>query len=172
MGAWQIAQLNVGHVLYPVEDPRMAGFTDRLDEINALADAAPGFVWRLQSDSGNATDILVSDDPSFLVNMSVWENVEDLFRFVYRTAHQGVMAGRRQWFARPDGPYQVLWWVPAGHRPTAEEALERLKLLEREGPSPFAFTFKKAFPPPGEAGTEPAGRPSDLEPDPWCVGWQ
>lgn len=167
MTAWHIAQINVGHVLHPVEDPRMAGFTGRLDEINAQADAAPGFVWRLQSDSGNATDILVSDDPAFIVNMSVWQSVDALFQFVYRTAHQGVMAGRRQWFARPQGAYQVLWWVPAGHLPTPQEGLDRLALLEREGPSPFAFTFKKSFPPPGAAGA-----PSDLAPDPYCVGWQ
>lgn len=166
MADWHIAQINVGHVLHPVDDPRMEGFTDRLDEINALADAAPGFVWRLQSDSGNATDILVSNDPSFLINMSVWADLDALFRFVYRTSHQGVMAGRRQWFARPQGVYQALWWLPAGHLPTPQEGLERLRLLERDGPTADAFTFKKSFPPPGKAG-----EPADLQPDPWCVGW-
>lgn len=166
MTDWHVAQINVGHVLHPVDDPRMAGFTGRLDEINAMADAAPGFVWRLQSDSGNATDILVSDDPSFIINMSVWQDIDSLFRFVYRTAHQGVMAGRRQWFARPAGAYQALWWVPAGHVPTPQEGLDRLQALERDGPGPDAFTFKKTFPPPGAAGG-----PADLQPDPWCVGW-
>ena len=89
----------------------------RLDAVNALADDSPGFVWRLQSDSGNATDIDVGGDPLFIVNLSVWESVEALSKFVYRTAHRDVMIRRREWFERPHGPYQALWWVPAGHRP-------------------------------------------------------
>jgi len=168
MAQWHIAQINVGHLLHPLDDPRMAGFTGQLDTINALADAAPGFVWRLQGDSGNATGIQVADDPALIVNLSVWEGVEPLFQFVYRTAHQGVMAGRRQWFARPVQPYQALWWVPAGHRPTPEEGLERLERLRREGPGPSAFGFKTGHPPPDNhplpvdpaapAGPEPAPR--------------
>lgn len=166
MAQWQIAQINVGRILHPLDDPRMAGFTGRLDEINALADAAPGFVWRLQGEGGNATDIAVGDDPAFIVNLSVWTDLEALFAFVYRSDHRAVMAGRRQWFARPQGAYQALWWVPTGHRPTPQEGLERLALLERDGPGPQAFTFRRTFPPPGSAGS-----PGDLHPEPWCVGW-
>ena len=166
MTDWHIAQMNVGRVRFPIEHPRMRGFTGRLDEINALAERSPGFVWRLQSDSGNATDIQVTDDPFFIVNMSVWESVEALFDFAYRSAHQGIMARRRRWFEVPDGPYQVLWWIEAGRRPTVEDGLVRLERLGSEGPGPFAFTFKAKFPPPGNPG-----EPQDLKPEPFCVGW-
>ena len=162
-----IAQMNVATALYPMEDPRMSGFVDRLDDINALADASPGFVWRLQSGSGNATDIQVTDDPLFIVNMSVWETIPSLFDYVYRTAHTKVMTERRSWFSRPDDAFQVLWWIPAGHTPTVEEGLERLERLRREGPSAAAFTFKQAYPAPTETGS-----PSDLRPEPYCVGWE
>lgn len=166
MTDWHLAQINVATALYPLEDPRMAEFVARLDEVNALAEASPGFVWRLQSGSGNATDIQVGDDPRFIVNMSVWQTVESLFDYAYKSAHRLVMAKRRQWFERPAEAYQVLWWVPAGHEPTTEEGLERLQHLQRHGPSPTAFTFKQRFPPPGSAGT-----PEGLEPAPYCVGW-
>ena len=148
MSRWQIAQMNVGTARYDLDDSRMAGFMDRLDEINALADASPGFVWRLQTEAGNATDIKVADDPRFIVNMSVWRDVEALFAFAYETAHRPVLAQRAEWFERHRGVYQVLWWVPAGHRPTVEEGLERLARLEAEGPCPQAFDFKNRFPLP------------------------
>ena len=148
MTAWHIAQLNVGTALYDVDDSRMAGFTGQLDAINALADAAPGFVWRLQSESGNATDIKLTPNPRFIVNLSVWDSIEALFDFAYKTPHAKVMAGRRKWFARPESDYQALWWLPAGSLPTAEEALERLALLQEQGPTAQAFTFKSRFPPP------------------------
>lgn len=164
--AWHLAQMNVGTARYPLDDPRIRGFVDRLDAINALADAAPGFVWRLQTDAGNATDIKLTENPLFIVNMSVWESAEALFDFVYRTMHAKVMAGRRQWFEKPEQAYQVLWWVPAGEVPTPAEGLARLERLRREGPSAAAFTFKRTFPPPD--GDGPA---TDMEPDPWCVGW-
>ena len=164
---WHIAQMNVGNLLYTQDDPRVAGFMSALDEINALADGSPGFVWRLQSDSGNATDIQVSDDPSFIVNMSVWTDVESLFAFVYKTAHRGVMAKRRQWFAPPTDAYQVLWWIEAGRLPTVEEGLERLAYLNEHGPSAHAFGFKQSFPPP-----DADGDPEDLRPEPYCVGWE
>jgi hypothetical protein len=159
-----IAQMNVGTTLYDIDDERMAGFTDNLDRVNALAEATPGFVWRLQSEQGNATDIMVTDDPHFIVNMSVWETVEALFDYVYRSDHCSIMVGRRQWFAKPEGPYQVLWWVEEGVLPTVEEGLARLDHLTRHGPTPSAFTFKTVF---------PAGKaePLDLKPDPYCVGW-
>src|SRR4029077_21215679 len=136
MSGWHIAQLNVGRIIAPTDSPELAEFMAALDEINARAEATPGFVWRLQSDSGNATDIRVSEDPSFLVNMSVWATIESLFDFVYRSAHTTVMARRRQWFEKPTQAYQVLWWVPAGQVPSVREALERLDHLRRHGPTP------------------------------------
>jgi hypothetical protein len=166
MGRWHIAQMNVGTLRYPTQDPRIAEFMGRLDEINALAEASPGFVWRLQSEQGNATDIILTDNPLFLVNMSVWEAVEPLFEFAYRTSHQKVMAKRREWFERPAGAYQVLWWIPAGTVPTPQEGLERLRYLEQQGPTPRAFTFRQKFPPPDIAGDV-----EDMQPQPYCVGW-
>ena len=148
---WHIAQLNVGTMLYAHDDERMSGFFSQLDDINALADQSPGFVWRLQSDSGNATDIQVDDDPLFLVNMSVWESVEALRDYVYKTEHVDFLRRRREWFEAADGPYLVLFWVPAGHRPTPEEAMSRLEQLRADGPSPEAFTFREQFAPPVDA---------------------
>lgn len=165
MSAWHIAQLNVGRVLAPTDSPQLAEFMAKLDEINALADGSPGFVWRLKSDSGNATDIQVSEDPFFLVNMSVWATIESLFEFVYRSSHTAVMVRRRQWFERPQEAYMVLWWVPAGHIPSVAEALERLGELRRNGPSQQAFTFSKRYPPPGELGA-----PEDMKPERYCAG--
>jgi Domain of unknown function (DUF3291) len=166
MNAWHIAQLNVGRTLAPPDSPQIADFMAALDAVNALADASPGFVWRLKSDSGNATDILVSSDPNFLVNMSVWDSIEALFDFVYRTAHTAVMARRREWFEKPSQAFLVLWWIPAGHVPSTEEALARLEHLRREGPSAHAFTFKQRYPHPGMGGA-----PQDMKPEPYCVGW-
>ncbi|TWB20613.1 uncharacterized protein DUF3291 [Nitrospirillum amazonense] len=167
-GGWQLAQMNVGTALYAMDDPRIADFVNQLDEINTLAEGSPGFVWRLQSDSGNATDILVSDNPRFLVNMSVWASAEALFDYVYKSAHRTVMARRREWFERPIDMYQVLWWVPAGHRPTPQEGLERLAHLERHGATPHAFTFKQKYPYPAA----PPAAPEDMAPEPHCVGWE
>lgn len=148
---WHLAQLNVGKVLYPPDDLRMQGFMSRLDQLNALADNSPGFVWRLQSEQGNATDIIVTEDPFFLINMSVWQSVETLFDFVYHSFHSEVMAGRRQWFVRPEEAYQVLWWIPAGQVPTPTQALERLAQLRAAGSGPDAFTFQSRHPPPNNA---------------------
>ena len=147
MNAWHIAQLNVGRAIAPPGSPELADFMAALDRINALAESSPGFVWRLQSASGNATDILVSEDPRALVNMSVWSSVESLFTFVYRSGHTAVMRRRREWFETPAQAHQVLWWIPAGHIPTIAEALERLEQLRREGPSERAFTFSRHYPP-------------------------
>jgi Domain of unknown function (DUF3291) len=166
MSAWHIAQLNVGRAVAPPGSPGLADFMAALDRINALAESSPGFVWRLQSDSGNATDILVSDDPQSLVNMSVWSSVESLFDYVYRSAHTDVMKRRREWFEKPTEAYQVLWWIPAGHVPGVAEALERLAHLRREGPTSHAFTFGRRYPPPGEAGS-----PENMRPEPYCGGW-
>ena len=163
---WHVAQLNVGRLIAPTSSPQVADFMAALDGVNALADRAPGFVWRLQSGSGNATDILVSADAQFLVNMSVWESVEALFDFVYRSAHTGVMVRRRQWFEKPVELYLVLWWVPAGHIPTVEQAMARLEHLRAHGPTPHAFGFKERYPAPGSEGAA-----EDMKPELYCVGW-
>jgi hypothetical protein len=145
---WQLAQLNVGTLKYQHDDPPMSGFMNRLDEINAVAEQSPGFIWRLQGDSGNATDIDVGGEPLFLVNMSVWTSAESLFQYVYETTHRNLMKQRREWFERPAERYQVLWWIPAGNLQTTEEGLGRIDLLKKNGPTPTAFTFKTRFPAP------------------------
>jgi len=160
-----LAQVNVGRMRGAKGDAQVAGFYAELDRINALADASPGFVWRLQGDGNDATDLRPTPDPLFLINMSTWTDADALFAYVYRTAHTGVMAGRREWFARMDSAYQALWWVAAGHRPTIDEALAKLWLLDNFGPSEHAFTFKARFAAPGTGGP-----PVDMNPDPWCVG--
>lgn len=152
---FQLAQVNVGRVRAPVDDPLMAGFVARLDDINALADSSPGFVWRLQTDAGNATDFRPYDDDRILINLSVWASPEDLRNFVYRSAHAGVMHQRKSWFERFDGMYYALWWVPAGHVPTIAEATERLEHLRTRGESAHAFSFAKVFPAPDSAHEGP-----------------
>lgn len=165
MPAWHLAQINVGRLVALPADPLVADFVNALDVINALADDSPGFIWRLKSDSGNALDIVVTDDPQVAVNMSVWEDADALFSYVYRSAHTQFMARRKSWFERYDGAYQALWWVHAGTIPTVDEGLSRLWRLDRFGPSPHAFTFKAQYPAPDKIGT-----PRDMQPDPWCEG--
>jgi hypothetical protein len=165
MSGWHLAQINVGRLVAPPDDSQVADFFADLDRINALADDSDGFVWRLQSESGNATDIAVTPDPLFIVNMSVWEGADALFAYVYRSAHTPVVARRREWFGRFDGAYQALWWLPRGTLPTIEDGLARLWRLDRFGPSAQAFTFKSQFPAPDRPGP-----PVDLHPDPWCTG--
>ena len=145
MADYHIAQVNIGIIRAPLNSPIMAGFVSRLDEINALADAAPGFVWRLQTEAGNATSLHVFDNEYMLINMSVWESVEALYEYVYRSSHAELIKGRRDWFEPMDSPIMTLWWIPAGHIPTPEEAKERLAHLEQHGPTPLAFTFKQRF---------------------------
>jgi len=147
---YHIAQINIGRILAPIDDPLMAEFAAQLAPINALADSTPGFVWRLQTEEGDATSLKVYDDDMIVVNMSVWESVESLREYAYRSKHTGVMRDRTRWFERFDGPYYALWWVPAGHIPTVEEGKERLDHLREHGDSPYAFSFKNAFPAPEE----------------------
>lgn len=165
MPDWHLAQINVGRLVAPADDPRVAPVFAALDRIDEVADLAPGFVWRLQSESGNATDIKPTDDPRFIVNMSVWQDAEALFAYVYRSAHAPEMARRREYFEQFDGAYQALWWVPAGQIPSIDEGLARLWRLDRFGPTSQAFTFKCRFPAPCSPGL-----PIDMQPDPWCVG--
>lgn len=145
---YQLAQVNIARMLAPLTDPIMAGFVARLDDINSLADNRSGFVWRLQTEEGDATALRPYDDDRILVNLSVWACLDDLFAFVYKSQHQDVKRQRRQWFERFDGHFLALWWIPAGHIPGVEEAKERLEYLREHGETPYAFTFKKTFPAP------------------------
>jgi hypothetical protein len=153
---YQLAQVNIARMIAPLDDPIMAEFVARLDEVNALADSSPGFIWRLQSPEGNATSLQAYEDKLILFNMSVWASLDDYSNYVYAqgSLHRAVMAQRRRWFQRFDGPYSALWWVPQGHIPTVEEAKERLEHLRVHGDTPFAFSLKKAFPAP-DATYEP-----------------
>jgi hypothetical protein len=155
MPSYHLAQANIGRFLAPIDDPVMAGFKNQLDAINALADAAPGFVWRLQTEDGNATAVRPDDhDPLMAINMSVWESVESLQQYVYRSDHVGPLRDRKQWFEKIEGPILVLWWIPAGHLPTVAEAMAKLAHLKQHGPTRDAFTFRASFPAPG---VEPGG---------------
>jgi len=143
-----LAQVNVARLLAPIESPRLSGFVRRLDEVNAAAEAAPGFVWRLTSDSGNDATALRPWGDDVIVNMSVWESVEALRDYVYGAQHVLVLRRRREWFHLLGAPHLAVWWVPVGHVPGLDEARERLDLLEREGPTPLAFTLRQPFPEP------------------------
>jgi GNAT superfamily N-acetyltransferase len=162
---FQLAQVNIARLLAPLDDPLLAGFVARLDDVNALADHAPGFVWRLQTDGGNATALRPYDDDRILFNLSVWQTPERLREFVYRSAHAEVMRQRKSWFVRFEGPYYALWWVPAGHIPSVDEAKGRLEHLRARGESAYAFSFAKLFPSPDSPDARPglgfaASRPS------------
>jgi hypothetical protein len=149
MGGYQLAQLNIGRPIEPLDSARLAGFVSQLEPVNALADAAPGFVWRLQTEDGDATAIRPFDDDRLIVNMSVWESLQSLSDFVFQNAgHREVLRRRRDWFVQLAEAIAVLWWVPAGHRPTVAEAQERLVHLRNLGPTPHAFTFRTHFPAP------------------------
>ena len=142
-----LAQINIGRMKAPLDDPAMRGFMSRLDELNALAERSDGFVWRLQGADGNNTYLRPYEDERMIVNMSVWASVEHLRAYTYDTAHAAVLRQRRDWFEKFEGVFVALWWIPAGHIPTIEEAKERLASLAAHGPSPFAFTFKAIFDP-------------------------
>ena len=160
----RIAQVNIARAKAPLDTPLLAEFVAALEPVNALADSAPGFVWRLQDEGGDATSIRAFPDDLMIVNMSVWTSIEALWEFVYGGRHLEVMRHRREWFSRIEA-HQVLWWVPSGDTPTVEEAKARLELLADHGPTAEAFTFKHRFPPPGvsAASAEPelAGCPAD-----------
>ena len=145
---FELAQVNIGRLLAPVDSAEIADFVAGLDQINALADTSPGFIWRLQTDAGNATSVRSFDDELIISNLSVWASIEALRAFTYTSAHTGFMSRRREWFKAYGTAYMALWWVPADHRPTIEEAKERLAALDRNGPTPFAFTFRAPFEPP------------------------
>jgi len=148
MSGFHLAQVNIARALTTMDDPLMADFAKWLDPINAIADAAPGFIWRLQTDQGNATSIRVMDDDMMMINMSVWESVETLRDFVYRTQHTEVFARRGEWFERLAEAYVALWWIRAGDLPSIADAEQRITHLRTYGPTPHAFTLKTDFPAP------------------------
>jgi hypothetical protein len=145
----QLAQLNIARLAAPIDSPQLADFVANLERINALAESSAGFVWRLQTEEGDATAIRHFGD-DVVVNMSVWEDVESLRSYVYETAHVEILRRRREWFEKSLESHLVLWWVPEGHIPTLHEAEQRLHSLQRQGPGPEAFTFREAFPPPSD----------------------
>jgi hypothetical protein len=145
-----LAQLNIAKPRFPLDDPRIQEFMDNLNRINEQGKAAPGFVWILEDHSGNAAAIHAFEDPSILINLTVWESLEALKDFTYTGEHVRYLRRRHEWFQRL-APYMVLWWIPAGHIPTIAEARERLNHLEVHGDTPFAFTFRSVFRPPPSA---------------------
>ena len=149
MTSCHIAQLNVGVLQAPLDSAELADFVAALDQVNAIADAAPGFVWRLRDGDGNDATSLRPRGPDLLVNMSVWVSLESLRAFVYRNGQHLDMLRRRREFFRPlDEAHQVLWWIPREHIPDLDEAFSKLDLVRRDGPGPDAFTFREQYPPP------------------------
>jgi hypothetical protein len=154
MADHQLAQLNVARLVAPLDSARLAEFVAALEPINRLADGSPGFVWRFQTEEGDATSVRPFEDDTIIVNMSVWDSIEALAEYVYRSDHRSFLRRRREWFNRMDEAFVVLWWVPAGHRPSVAEARSRLDRLQAWGPTPKAFTFRRPFLPPGDAGAD------------------
>jgi hypothetical protein len=155
MPTYHLAQVNVAQLKDVIDSPLLADFVAELDPVNALADVAPGFVWRLQTEDGNATAISgfeddIGDSAGVIVNMSVWESVEDLAAFVFSPEHLAIMRRRREFFEKMTDAYLALWWVPAGHVPTVAEAEERVAHLRRYGATPYAFTMRTPLPAPGD----------------------
>jgi Domain of unknown function (DUF3291) len=151
--AYQLAQFNIGRLRAPIDDPLIAGFVAKLEEINALAEASPGFVWRLKTAEGDATSLRPYGDERIAINLSVWETPDDLRAYVYKSAHADVLRQRKSWFEKFDGLYYALWWVPRGHTPPIEEAMERLDYLRKNGASARAFSFTALLPAPESEST-------------------
>ena len=148
-----LAQLNIARARFDIDDPGMAEFVDNLDRINGLGDSSPGWIWRHQNEDGNATTDRIFDDPNILLNLTVWESIDALKDFVYRTEHIDFLRRRREWFLPLDElPVVTLWWIPSGTLPTLAQAKERVEHLQEHGPSAEAFTFREPFPPPDGPG--------------------
>jgi hypothetical protein len=148
MTTHHIAQVNIARMLAPLDDPIMADFVANLARINQLAEAAPGFVWRLTTPAGDATTIRAFDDPYLIVNMSIWQDINALYQYTYYTAHAEVYRRRAEWFSKLDTPHMALWYVPATPDPTPAllgQAQARLAFMAEHGPTPLAFTFKQRF---------------------------
>ncbi len=158
--SYVLAQVNIGRLRAPIDSPMLADFVSALDPVNALADAAPGFVWRLQTEDGNATAIQAfgwdaAGSAGVIINMSAWESVEALASFVYSPEHRSVLRRRREWFEQMREAYTALWWIPRGTIPTVSEAEDKVRHLRAHGPTPEAFSLRVHFPPPGEPGPSP-----------------
>jgi hypothetical protein len=156
MSAYELAQLNIGIIKGAMDSLVMADFAANLDRINTLADRSPGFVWRLQTEDGDATAIRPFDNDNMLVNMSIWRDLESLHKYLYGSAHVDVMRRRREWFERIPEAFLVLWWVPKGHRPSVAEAIAKLGVLRVNGPTQDASTFRQPFPAPDASDTQPS----------------
>ncbi|MCD7439259.1 DUF3291 domain-containing protein [Streptomyces lincolnensis] len=144
--AYELAQVNISRLKFPLDSPELKDFVDALDPVNASAEEADGYVWRLQSDGGDATDIKVFGDDWLIINLTVWRDTNALTAFMYQGQHREMLARRREWFERVQEAMTALWWVPAGHRPTVAEAESRLLHLRANGPTPYAFTLRTSFP--------------------------
>jgi hypothetical protein len=154
---YELAQVNIARLREPLDAPLLADFVAALDPVNASADAAPGFVWRLQTEDGNATSIEafgwdIAGSAGVIVNLSVWISLEQLADWVFGDLHRQVLRRRREWFERVEEATVALWWVPAGHRPTTDDAEDRVRHLRAHGPTSYAFTFRSTFAPPSESG--------------------
>lgn len=163
---WHLAQVNIARLLAPIDSPLLVDFVANLEPVNAAADAAAGFVWRLQSEEGDALAIRAftwdaGDSAGVIVNMSVWEDADSLAAFVLEPTHRAVLRRRREWFQHMAEAWTVCWWVPAGHRPSTDEAEERLVHLRHHGPTPYAFTLRHRFPAPGPTPDGGAGPDED-----------
>jgi hypothetical protein len=158
--AYDLAQVNIMRLRAPLDSPALAPFVAALDPVNAVAEQAPGFVWRLKADDGNSTSLRIFDDPTLIVNMSTWRSVEALAEYAYRRAHAEIMRRRREFAVPIAEAYLALWWVPRGHQPTIAEAEERLRHLRAHGPTPFAFGVRTPFP-PSDASAAPPKRDDD-----------
>jgi Domain of unknown function (DUF3291) len=142
---YHLAQVNIGKILAPMDSPLMSEFKNNLDRINALAEASEGFIWRLKDDNNNATSIKVFEDDFMLINMSVWKDIDALYKYVYESAHMEYLKNRKAWFERLTEKYMALWWIPGDHIPTPSEAIERINHIRQNGDTAFAFGFKKRF---------------------------
>ena len=160
---FQLAQVNIALLRAPLDTPMLADFVALLEPINAVADRTPGFIWRLQTEDGDATAIRAFGDDRIIVNMSVWESVETLAAFVYSDEHREIMRQRRSWFERMSAAHTALWWIPRGHIPTTGEAEERVIQLRVYGPTPHAFTLREHFRAPDAAGATGPGPVSSPE---------
>ncbi|CAM5258856.1 DUF3291 domain-containing protein [Streptomyces hirsutus] len=159
--AYELAQVNISRLQAPLDSPQLKDFVDNIDSVNADAEAAEGFVWRLLSEGGNATDVSVFDDPWLIVNMSVWRDTRALTAYMYQGRHREMLTRRREWFEQAKEAMTTLWWVPKGHRPTVAEAEARLLHLRAHGPTPYAFTLRTSFP-QGSAEPVPGEVPNGL----------
>lgn len=142
----QLAQVNIAKLKYPIDSPQLKAFVDNLDPINALAEGASGFIWRLKDEAtDNATSFTAFDDPSTIVNMSIWQSADDLKNYMFRTHHKDFLKRKKEWFEPMNDANYVLWWIKSGEIPTVEEGIERLVHLREQGETPYAFSFKSNF---------------------------